>query len=131
MIIVRRALVLIAAVWALTGVAAAAEFRDFDQSDFAQAQAEGRPILVEVFAPWCPTCRAQAPIVRSTAADAAFAEMIVFRIDYDSQRAQWRALNVQRQSTLIAYNGARETGRLVAATDPDRIEGLMRSAIAP
>jgi len=131
MTVVRRALILIAAIWAVTGAAAAAEFRSFDQAAFAEAQAEGRPILVEVFAPWCPVCRAQAPIVRTTAADQAFANLIVFRIDYDNQRAAWRALNVRRQSTLIAYNGARETGRLVAATDPDRIEGLMRSAIAP
>lgn len=131
MTIVRRAFILIAAVWTVSGVAVAAEFRNFDQAAFEQAQAEGRPILVEVFAPWCPTCRAQSPIVRATAADPAFAELIVFRIDYDNQRAQWRALNVRRQSTLIAYNGTRETGRLVAATDPDRIDGLMRSAIAP
>ena len=64
-------------------------------------------------------------------ADADFANLIVFRIDYDNQRDEWRALNVRRQSTLIAYSGARETGRLVAATSPDRIESLMRSAIAP
>lgn len=131
MTIIRRALIMIAVAWTMTGAAAAAEYRAFDQTAFAQAQSEGRPILVEVFAPWCPTCRAQSPIVRTIAADAAFANLIVFRIDYDNQRDEWRALNVRRQSTLIAYDGARETGRLVAATSPDRIETLMRSAIAP
>lgn len=130
MTIIRRALILIAVAWTVTGAAAAAEYRAFDQAAFAQAQAQGRPILVEVFAPWCPTCRAQSPIVRTIAADAAFANLVVFRIDYDNQRDEWRALNVRRQSTLIAYNGARETGRLVAATSPDRIETLMRSAVA-
>ena len=131
MTIIRRALILIAVAWTVTGAAAAAEYRAFDQAAFAQAQAQGRPILVEVFAPWCPTCRAQSPIVRTIAADAVFANLVVFRIDYDNQRDEWRALNVRRQSTLIAYNGARETGRLVAATSPDRIETLMRSAVAP
>lgn len=116
MTIIRRALILIAVAWTVTGAAAAAEYRAFDQAAFAQAQAQGRPILVEVFAPWCPTCRAQSPIVRTVAEDAAFANLVVFRIDYDNQRDEWRALNVRRQSTLIAYNGARETGRLVAAT---------------
>ena len=131
MTIIRRALILIAVAWTVTGAAAAAEYRAFDQAAFAQAQAQGRPILVEVFAPWCPTCRAQSPIVRTIAADAVFANLVVFRIDYDNQRDEWRALKVRRQSTLIAYNGARETGRLVAATSPDRIETLMRSAVAP
>jgi thiol-disulfide isomerase/thioredoxin len=131
MTIIRRALLLVAVMWTMTGAAAAAEFREFDQGAFAQAQADGRPILVEVFAPWCPTCRAQSPIVRTIAADRSFAELVVFRIDYDNQRDAWRALNVRRQATLIAYSGARETGRLVAATSPERIESLMRSAIAP
>ena len=128
---IRRALILIAVAWTVTGAATAAEYRAFDQAAFAQAQSEGRPILVEVFAPWCPTCRAQAPIVRAIAVDAAFENLIVFRIDYDNQRDAWRALNVRRQSTLIAYRGARESGRLVAATNPEQIESLMRSAIAP
>ncbi|OQW60454.1 MAG: hypothetical protein A4S17_00755 [Proteobacteria bacterium HN_bin10] len=131
MTFIRRAVILVAVAWAMTGAAAAAEFRAFDRAAFLQAQAEGRPILVEVFAPWCPTCRAQAPIVRSIANDAAFANLIVFRIDYDNQREEWRALNVRRQSTLIAYRGARETDRLVAATSPERIGSLMRSAIVP
>ena len=36
----------------------AAEFRSFDQRAFTAAQAAGRPILVEVHAPWCPICAA-------------------------------------------------------------------------
>lgn len=118
-----------ATLWALSGGAAyAAEFRDFDRAAFVEAQAAGRPILVDVAADWCPVCRAQAPIIEATAADAAFDNLIVFRIDYDRQRAEWRQLNVRRQATLIAFNGSRETGRLVAATDPTAIEELMRSA---
>ncbi len=126
---VRRLLLAVAVAWAFGCEAFAAEFRAFDQTAFAAAQAEGRPILIEVFAPWCPTCRAQAPIVRATAQDPRFANMVIFRIDYDRQRNAWRALGVRRQSTLIAFRGARETGRLVAATDPARIEALMGSAI--
>ena len=109
----------------------AAENIPYTPGAFGEAQKAGKPILVEIHADWCPTCRAQSPIVRTIAADAVFANLVVFRIDYDNQRDEWRALNVRRQSTLIAYNGARETGRLVAATSPDRIETLMRSAVAP
>ena len=84
MTFIRRALILIAVAWTVTGAAAAAEYRAFDRAAFAQAQSEDRPILVEVFAPWRPTCRAQSPIVRTIAEDAAFASLIVFRIDYDN-----------------------------------------------
>ncbi len=129
MTFIRRAFLLIAFVVALPGAAFAAEFRAFDQAAFAAAQAEGRPILVEVAADWCPTCRAQAPIIRQTAADPAFATMVVFRIDFDRQRDAWRGLGARRQSTLIAFAGARETDRAVGATDQRRIAALMRSAV--
>ena len=129
MTFIRRAFLLIAFVVALPGAAFAAEFRAFDQAAFAAAQAEGRPILVEVAADWCPTCRAQAPIIRQTAADPAFATMVVFRIDFDRQRDAWRELGARRQSTLIAFAGARETDRAVGVTDQRRIAALMRSAV--
>lgn len=126
----RRTIVMLAVFWTVsTSAAFAAEFRNFDSAAFAEAQAAGRPILIDVGADWCPVCRAQAPIIRDRAANADFANLIVFRIDYDNQRAAWRQLNVRRQATLIAFHGAHETGRLVAATDPAAIEGLMRSAI--
>ena len=42
-------------------VASATDKKPFDQAAFDAAQAAGKPILVEVTAPWCPTCKAQAP----------------------------------------------------------------------
>lgn len=129
MTIVRRLLLVLAVAVALPSAASAAEFRAFDQAAFAAAQSAGRPILVEVAADWCPTCRAQAPIIRETATDPAFANMVVFRIDFDRQRDAWRGLGARRQSTLIAYAGARETDRAVGVTDQRRIATLMRSAV--
>lgn len=129
MTFIRRAFLVIAVAFALPGAAFAADFQAFDQAAFAAAQAEGRPILVEVAADWCPTCRAQAPIVRQTAADPAFVNLVVFRIDFDRQREAWRGLGARQQSTLIAFSGARETDRAVGVTDARRIATLMRSTV--
>ena len=38
--------------------AIAADWKPFTQAEFSAAQKDGKPILVDVFAPWCPTCRA-------------------------------------------------------------------------
>jgi thioredoxin 1 len=111
------------------GAAFAADFQKYDKAAFAKAQAEGRSILIDIAAPWCPTCRAQEPIIKSTAADGDFDKMIIYKLDYDTQRKDVKALNARRQSTLIAFKGARETGRLVGDTDAGRISGLMKSAL--
>jgi thiol-disulfide isomerase/thioredoxin len=39
------------------------ETKPFDASAFEVAQAAGKPVLVEVTAPWPPTCKAQKPIL--------------------------------------------------------------------
>lgn len=119
----------IAAAMFSAGVSTAAEFRPFTARDFAAAQAAGKPIVVDVFAPWCPTCKAQEPIVRRLSAEPKFDRVIVFRLDFDSQKAAWRVLKVWRQSTLIAFKGQHETGRSVADTDPVVLERLFDTAI--
>lgn len=115
--------------WAAAASAMAAEWRAFTPEAFAAAQAQGRPILVEAHADWCPTCRAQAPIVRAAAEDDAFDNMIVFTLDYDRQSAERRTLGIRTQSTLIAFRGQAEMARSVGDTDPGRIAVLMRSAV--
>jgi thioredoxin 1 len=99
----------------------------FDRAAFEQAQAADRRILVDIWAPWCPTCRAQEPIIDRVAAARGNESLIVFRVHFDDQKAEVRRFGAQRQSTLIAYRGTRETGRLVADTDPGRIAALVAS----
>lgn len=99
----------------------------FDRAAFERAQAEDRRILIDVWAPWCPTCRAQEPIIDRVAAARGNEDLIVFRVHFDDQKAEVRRFGAQRQSTLIAYRGDRETGRSVADTDPDRIAALVAS----
>jgi len=41
----------------------AAEKMDYTPAAFEAAQKAGKSILVEIHATWCPTCKAQAPIL--------------------------------------------------------------------
>ncbi len=36
---------------------------EYTDAAFDAAQKEGKSILIDVSAPWCPTCKAQAPIL--------------------------------------------------------------------
>ena len=95
----------------------------------AAAQAEGRPVVVHVTAPWCSTCQAQKPIVAALIADPRFAAVTVFDVDFDSQKAVLRKLDVRAQSTLIAFRGRRETARSSGDTDRASIARLFGKAV--
>jgi thiol-disulfide isomerase/thioredoxin len=101
----------------------------FDQKAFEAAQAAGKPILIEVSAPWCPVCKAQAPILKRLSSEARFKDLVSFNIDFDTQKTLLKKFNVQRQSTLIAFKGKQEVGRSTGETNPASIEALLAKSI--
>jgi thiol-disulfide isomerase/thioredoxin len=102
----------------------------FTPAAFEAAQKAGKPILIDVNAPWCPVCRAQAPTLAALPAVPEFQGLTVFSVDFDTQKDVLRALGVQKQSTLIVFAGAKETGRSVGDTNPDTIRALVATAFA-
>lgn len=124
-----KTLVALSAFAAGTLPAAAFDAKKFDDAAFKAAQAAGGPVLVHVTAPWCPTCTAQHKALGEIGKKADYAKVAVFNIDFDTQADAMKALKANSQSTLIAFKGATETGRLVGATKADAIEALVKSSV--
>ncbi len=124
-----RPVFLLAAFLSLAPAALAAEFKPFTRATFDAAQAAGRPILVEVNAWWCPVCSSQVRTIKDTVRSPDYDKLLVLRINYDKQKAEWRAFKVQKQSTLIAFRDGREQGRLSYITDKEKIRALLRSTL--
>jgi thioredoxin 1 len=85
--------------------ARAAEAAPYTPEAFAAAQKDGDSILVEITASWCPTCKAQKPILSQLEGDSRFKNLKVFDVDFDSQKSVVRQFGATMQSTLVA--GAR------------------------
>ena len=105
--------------------ALATEIRTFDQKAFAEAQKAGKPIFVGVHASWCPTCKAQDPILGELMSAPKFKDLVYFVVDFDGQKDAVKAFGVRTQSTLIAFKGDKETGRSVGDTDRASIAALL------
>lgn len=125
----RRLFIAAIAMMFLSPLAMAAAVQPYDQQAFAAAQAAGKTILVQVHADWCPQCAAQRPIIANLANSDKFKDMVIFNIDFDTQKALLRTFNVQRQSTMIVYKGAKETGRSVGATQAGPITELLTAGL--
>jgi thioredoxin 1 len=109
--------------------ATAAERKTFDEKSFAAAQAQGNSILVDISAPWCPTCRAQKPIIEKLSANPQYDGLTIFEVDFDTRKDVLRKFDARVQSTLIVFKGDKETGRSVGATGESDIANLMHKAL--
>ncbi len=72
------------------------------------------PVVVDFWAPWCPPCRAIAPIMRELAAEYA-GRLTLAKLDSDENPRAVAQLGVQGIPTLIVFKGGREVERLVGA----------------
>ncbi|MBS0238089.1 MAG: thioredoxin family protein [Proteobacteria bacterium] len=124
-----RAALALTIVVLMTVGGAAAERKTFDEKAFIAAQAEGKPILIDITASWCPTCQAQKPIIQKLSAEPQYKDMTIFDVDFDTRKDVLRMLGAQAQSTLIVFKGNKETGRSVGATSESAIDSLMRKAL--
>jgi thioredoxin 1 len=113
---------LLSSAWANTTV-------PFSAEAFKAAQATGSPILIEIHADWCPTCKAQKPILDKLTADPKFKDLKIFRVDFDAMKPAVKEFKAQMQSTLIVYKGSAEQGRSVGDTKQDSIATLLDKSL--
>lgn len=127
-----RRTVVFAAVSATTTLAApafATDTKTFTPESFAAAQKADKPILVGVHASWCPTCKAQDPILGELMSAPKFNDLVYFVVDFDSQKDAVKYFGARMQSTLIAFKGEKETGRSVGDTNRASIAALLSKTL--
>jgi thiol-disulfide isomerase/thioredoxin len=94
----RNAFVALACLLIAAAATAAHAASRFDAKAFETAQAAGRTIVIDVTAPWCPTCRRQRPILESIQKDNP--KLLVFEVDFDTSKDVLKRLRVTFFSDL-------------------------------
>lgn len=110
-------------------LAVAGEIKPYTPQTFEQLTQAGKPVVVDVSATWCPTCKAQKPIVDGLMKQPAYQDVTVLAVDFDTNRAALKKFKVNMQSTLIAFKGKSEVGRSVGDTTPSGIETLFKKTL--
>jgi len=110
--------------------ALAAETKPFDRATFAALQAANKPVLIDVYADWCPTCKQQAPIVSGLMASPEFKDYTILKVNFDKQKDVLRTFRVAQQSTFIVYRGKEEVARSTGDTRKDSIAATLRKGLS-
>jgi thiol-disulfide isomerase/thioredoxin len=109
--------------------AVAGDIKPFNQPEFDKLTQEGKPVVLDVSAPWCPTCKAQKPILDGLMKNPVYKDVTLMTIDFDSSKPVLKTFKVNTQSTLIAFKGKQEVARSIGDTTPSGIEGLVKKTL--
>ena len=62
-------------------LAMASEIKPFSQVSFDAVTASGKPVVLDISATWCPTCKAQRPIIDSLMKQPAYKDVTLQTIE--------------------------------------------------
>jgi thiol-disulfide isomerase/thioredoxin len=113
---------------ALSGVVVADEM-PFDEAHYEAMHNNGKPFAVAFHADWCPTCRAQAPVLKELTQTPEFKGITVFVANFDTEKVLERSLGVTKQSTIVVFKDGKETARSTGDTQRDNLADLLRHAV--
>ena len=121
--------ILTIALTSLASIAMAGDIKPFSQQEFDQLTKEGKAVVLDISATWCPTCKQQKPIIDGLMKQPAYKDVTLMTIDFDSAKPTLKSFKVNMQSTLVAFKGHKEVGRSVGDTTPAGLEGLVKKTV--
>ena len=108
----------------------AADWQAFDQKAFYLAVASGKGVVLDFHADWCPTCKAQAPILAELINSDTTMKMgvVAFKANFDTETTLKQKLGVQKQSTIVIFKAGKEVTRSTGVTDRAALAELIAKA---
>jgi len=102
----------------------------FNQAQFDAARTAGQPVAVVFHADWCPTCRAQAPVLKELVRSPELKPMTLFIANFDTEKSLKKSLGVTQQSTIVVFKSGKESARSTGDTQQDSLAALLHHGVS-
>ena len=113
----------------LMSLAMAGDIKPFNQQEFDKLTHDGKPVVLDISATWCPTCKAQKPIIDGLMKQPAYKDVTLMTLDFDADKPTLKRFKVSMQSTLVAFKGDKEVDRSTGDTTPAGLEALVKKTV--
>ena len=101
---------------------------NMNQEQFLNRMEEGKPILVDFWAPWCVYCRRIGPAIDKIA-DQLEDKLVVAKINIDEEPKLAMQERIEVIPTLVLYHQGQALGSIVAPESKARIEEFIRETL--
>ncbi|QDV38424.1 thioredoxin [Tautonia plasticadhaerens] len=98
-----------------------------DASFETEVLRDGRPVLVDFWAPWCPPCRALAPTIDALA-ESFDGRATIAKLDVDRNPETATAFGISSIPAVLIFRDGREVDRLVGLQPRSRYELALEGA---
>lgn len=88
-----------------------------------------RPVLVDLWAPWCGPCIAMEPAIKELAAEFE-GKVDVAKLNVDENPAIAQSLDVMSIPTLMLFKGGKPVQRIIGLTAKDKLASAMTASLA-
>jgi thioredoxin 1 len=102
--------------------------REINDSDFKAVIAEGKPVVIDLWAPWCGPCRMMGPVVDELAEEFA-GKVVVCKMNVDDNEEVPALFNVMNIPTLLFFNNGQLVNRHVGAARKADLQPLFEGLL--
>lgn len=83
-----------------------ASLQMYSDAAFASALADGKTVILDFHADWCPVCKSNEPKIKAAFESSSDTDLVGFVVDYDNAIELRKQFGITMQSTLIKVEGS-------------------------
>lgn len=100
-------------------------WEEYSTPRFEELMQRGEPMLVEVYASWCPTCLLQHRALDTLHAEGRGPNVRAIRVDFERDLDFVQKYDFRHTGTMVLFNRGRETARATGLITADKIEEFL------
>ena len=104
---------------------AQADLKPFTRTDFDMALRDGKTVVLDFHANWCPTCKKQEPLLNEITNMPGYEMVVALKADFDKEKDLKKEFRVTKQSTIIVFKKGQEVARKTGVTAKDELKKLI------
>ncbi len=100
-------------------------WEEYDAEKFEARMARGEPILIEIYASWCPTCLLQHRAFETLNEEGRTPTIRAIRVDFDRDEEFRKSLGINYTGALLLFNNGKRVTEVAGLITADQLADFL------